>query len=63
MSVANHVGHQTWAKITSQVDSISGFPPEASSNTKDDKEQAKWRQVSGSNVAIVLNSGMSVVDL
>ena len=53
-TISKSVAHNSWAKVTGQVDSISGLPTEACTNTEDDKEQTERREVAGTNVRIVL---------
>lgn len=50
MAISNHERHQSGAKVTSKVDGITSLPAEASANAKDEEEEAKRHQVSGSNV-------------
>lgn len=54
MAITEEVRHQSWAEITSQVDSITGLPTEASTNTEDDEEETERCQWTSSNVSLVL---------
>ena len=54
VTIAKHIADQARAKVTSKIDSIARFPAEASTNTEDDEEQAKRREIASSDIAIVL---------
>ena len=56
VAVTQKVGHETWSKITGKVDSITGFPTEACTNSKDDKEQAKRCKRASTDVSVVFQS-------
>jgi len=53
VAVADHVGDKSWAKVTSEVDSISCLPPEASTNSEDDEEEAERREWTSADVSFV----------
>lgn len=43
-TVANHVGNETRAKVTSQVDGIARLPAEAGTDAEDEEEQTERRK-------------------
>lgn len=53
MAVADHVGDKSWAKVTSEVDGISCLPPEASTNSEDDEEEAERGKWTSADVSFV----------
>lgn len=48
--------HQSRPKVTCEVDRITCFPTEASTDTKDDEEQSQRYKVARPNVPIILQS-------
>lgn len=54
MPIAQHIRHQPGSKVPGKVNRITRFPPEASSNTKDDEEQSKRRQRARAEIPIIL---------
>lgn len=52
-AIANKVGDESRAKITSQVDGVTGFPAQASTNAKDEEEQGKGEHLASANVVVI----------
>jgi len=54
--VSEHVAHQTWTKVTGEVDGVSGLPSEARTDAENEEEhRASGTKVSGGVVALVTN--------
>ena len=53
MTISDHVAHQSWAEVSSKVDSIASFPAEACSNTENDEEQSKGCERTSSKISII----------
>lgn len=41
MTIPDRIRHQSWAKVTSDIDRITSLPAEARSQPEDEEEQAK----------------------
>ena len=52
-TVANHVGNETRAKVTGEVDSVTSLPAEASTDTEDEEEETEGHHLAGTNVVVV----------
>lgn len=53
VAITNHIADESWTEITSKIDSISGFPTEACTNTKDNEEETKWCEGTSTDIAII----------
>lgn len=53
-AVAQEIRHQSWTKVTGQVDGISGFPAEAGTDTENDEEETQRCQWARTDVALIL---------
>lgn len=54
MAITNHIRDQSRAEITSKVDCIARFPSEACTDTEDDEEETKRREITRTDISVVL---------
>lgn len=52
-AIANKVGNETRAEITSQVDGITSLPTQGSTNAKDEEEEGQWQHLTGADVVVI----------
>ena len=54
MTIAEHVGNEARAKVSSKIDSIACLPAKARTDAKDDEEESKWCEWASAQVPIIL---------
>lgn len=58
-AVSKRVRHQSGPEVTSEIDRIAGLPSEASTDAEDYEEKSKRREISGTDIMIVLRGDVS----